>query len=328
MMLGWRRSVWTFTPGTNAGTRARAARTGVSRQNCRLSKSFVHEVSGGAEPLVSCSWPRPGPGGTQKWTVARDDRGDCVFFDREAGGLCIIHRDVGPEALPSACRHFPRKILVDHARDADFTLAFLPDCGSLAVDERGTVNSGSASAATNSCACRRSRCLRRVAAAVAAGCPLRHRGVRHMGARGAGCLRAPGSHLQRRASRSSLPRPSPFAAGILETNRSAAASSRLLSRRRSAGTWRWSPARAVERVRALTMGHVGDDLAPIDAFDDRWNECAASCAAWFDSGMKNYLAARLVCQLDRVSGPRAPYDRRVAANVCRGCGTPVAAAGA
>jgi hypothetical protein len=41
------------------------------------------------------------------------------------------------------------------------------------------------------------------------------------------------------------------------------------------------------------MGHVGDDLAPIDAFDDRWNEDAASCTAWFDSGMKNYLAARL-----------------------------------
>jgi hypothetical protein len=29
-----------------------------------------------------------------------------------AGGLCIIHRDAGPEALPPA-PHFPRKILVD-----------------------------------------------------------------------------------------------------------------------------------------------------------------------------------------------------------------------
>ena len=46
-------------------------------------------------------------------TVARDEHNDCVFFEREAGRLCVIHRDAGIEALPLACRHFPRKVLHD-----------------------------------------------------------------------------------------------------------------------------------------------------------------------------------------------------------------------
>jgi Fe-S-cluster containining protein len=46
-------------------------------------------------------------------TAARDERNDCVFLDRAAGGLCVIHREAGIEALPAACRHFPRKILCD-----------------------------------------------------------------------------------------------------------------------------------------------------------------------------------------------------------------------
>jgi Fe-S-cluster containining protein len=39
--------------------------------------------------------------------------GACVFYDAEDGGLCAIHRDVGVDALPSACRHFPRVVLHD-----------------------------------------------------------------------------------------------------------------------------------------------------------------------------------------------------------------------
>ena len=34
-------------------------------------------------------------------------------FRPGGGRLCIIHRDFGVEALPSACRHFPRKVLHD-----------------------------------------------------------------------------------------------------------------------------------------------------------------------------------------------------------------------
>jgi Fe-S-cluster containining protein len=41
-----------------------------------------------------------------------DDAGRCVFLDpRRAGsGLCTVHRDLGEEALPSACRQFPRVV--------------------------------------------------------------------------------------------------------------------------------------------------------------------------------------------------------------------------
>ena len=47
------------------------------------------------------------------WTIARDPGGNCVFFDGAGDRLCAIHRDAGVAALPSACRHFPRKILRD-----------------------------------------------------------------------------------------------------------------------------------------------------------------------------------------------------------------------
>ena len=53
------------------------------------------------------------PHDTERWNMARDADGRCVFFDRDAGRLCAIHLDAGAGALPSACRHFPRKILRD-----------------------------------------------------------------------------------------------------------------------------------------------------------------------------------------------------------------------
>jgi hypothetical protein len=34
--------------------------------------------------------------------------GECVFHERAAPRLCAVHRQLGPEALPSACRQFPR----------------------------------------------------------------------------------------------------------------------------------------------------------------------------------------------------------------------------
>jgi Fe-S-cluster containining protein len=40
------------------------------------------------------------------------DRG-CVFFEREHGRLCTVHRVGGPALLPSACRNFPRIALRD-----------------------------------------------------------------------------------------------------------------------------------------------------------------------------------------------------------------------
>jgi len=41
-------------------------------------------------------------------------RGDaCVFFEPHRGNLCAVHRQLGPEALPATCRHFPRVALLD-----------------------------------------------------------------------------------------------------------------------------------------------------------------------------------------------------------------------
>jgi hypothetical protein len=37
--------------------------------------------------------------------------GDCVFFERDRGNLCAIHRELGPDSLPIACQHFPRVVL-------------------------------------------------------------------------------------------------------------------------------------------------------------------------------------------------------------------------
>ncbi len=66
--------------------------------------------SGVAGPLfVESTTARDAP----RWNVARGADGSCVFFDRDASRLCAIHRDAGADALPSACRHFPRKILRD-----------------------------------------------------------------------------------------------------------------------------------------------------------------------------------------------------------------------
>jgi hypothetical protein len=53
------------------------------------------------------------PSGDGDLQVAVNRHGTCAFFDAEDGRLCAIHRKAGIEALPSACRHFPREILID-----------------------------------------------------------------------------------------------------------------------------------------------------------------------------------------------------------------------
>jgi Fe-S-cluster containining protein len=39
--------------------------------------------------------------------------GACVFFEGDRGNLCAIHRELGVESLPMACRQFPRVVLED-----------------------------------------------------------------------------------------------------------------------------------------------------------------------------------------------------------------------
>jgi Fe-S-cluster containining protein len=71
------------------------------------------------------------------WTVARDEHGDCVFFDRDGGRLCVIHREAGIAALPAACRYFPRKVRID-ARDTRISLShYCPTAARLLVTGGG-----------------------------------------------------------------------------------------------------------------------------------------------------------------------------------------------
>jgi Fe-S-cluster containining protein len=44
--------------------------------------------------------------------LVHDAQGRCAFFDDQRGRLCAIHRDLGHDGLPSACRHFPRIALL------------------------------------------------------------------------------------------------------------------------------------------------------------------------------------------------------------------------
>ncbi len=39
--------------------------------------------------------------------------GSCVFFEPRRGNLCAIQRQMGHARLPSACRHFPRVVVLD-----------------------------------------------------------------------------------------------------------------------------------------------------------------------------------------------------------------------
>jgi len=59
----------------------------------RLPEAFV-SAEAGADPVL-----------------ATDRCGRCVFYEEDSGRLCAIHRQLGHEALPSACRHFPRVVL-------------------------------------------------------------------------------------------------------------------------------------------------------------------------------------------------------------------------
>ena len=63
-------------------------------------------LAGGTAPFIE----QPGEADP---VVGRRQDGTCVFFDGPGGPGCAIHSAAGAAALPSACRHFPREILMD-----------------------------------------------------------------------------------------------------------------------------------------------------------------------------------------------------------------------
>ncbi len=63
--------------------------------------------------------------------IARDNNGHCVFFEQDAGRLCVIHKEAGSDALPSACRHFPRTFLRDRRGTFVSLSHFCPTAASL-----------------------------------------------------------------------------------------------------------------------------------------------------------------------------------------------------
>jgi hypothetical protein len=64
----------------------------------------------------------------------RTDAGRCVFLAPETN-LCIVHRDLGFEALPLTCRHFPRVAIADQ-RGTFITLShFCPTAASMLFRE-------------------------------------------------------------------------------------------------------------------------------------------------------------------------------------------------
>jgi Fe-S-cluster containining protein len=61
--------------------------------------------------------------------------GSCVFFERERGNLCAIQRQVDHAHLPSACRHFPRVVVID-PRGTFVTLSHVcPTAARLLLDD-------------------------------------------------------------------------------------------------------------------------------------------------------------------------------------------------
>ena len=64
--------------------------------------------SGALDPFVV----EPGLPAAAAAMLGRNRHGECVFFERESR-FCVVHRDLGHDALPATCRHFPRLAVRD-----------------------------------------------------------------------------------------------------------------------------------------------------------------------------------------------------------------------
>jgi hypothetical protein len=217
-----------------------------------------------------------------------------VFFDRSGGSLCIIHRDLGDRALPSACRHFPRKVLHD-ARGTLISLShFCPTAAAMLLE------AGDLSIVDAHPPLRLAGDMEGVDAREALP-PLLRPGLLcdiegyEAWERGGVALfaqTAPGYHacLDALAAATEIIREwKPGSRSLADAVRTAFVASDASVR------GAWSHERAMTRIAKLTAGSAADDdLASIANFENEWVRHVGSREiAWFERGMKNYLAARL-----------------------------------
>lgn len=233
------------------------------------------------------------------WSIATEVDGSCVFFDQGGGRLCEIHRTAGADALPSACRHFPRKILRD-ARGTFVSLShFCPTAALmlLGVDPLLLVEAEPP--------LRLNEPIEGLDA-VNALPPLVRPGL---------LCDLEGYTAWERAGLETLARPDltyrqalNLIAAATETVRewrpgtcSMIEHVERAFRRIPAGSARAQPdahTRAIETVMTLCAGRVPDDIMrdkfiQIGGFEPLWTQHAAGPFQRFDRAMKNYLAARL-----------------------------------
>jgi hypothetical protein len=216
-----------------------------------------------------------------------------VFFDRSADGSCLIHREAGIEALPSACRHFPRKVLHDSRGTLISLSHFCPTAAAMLLDRADL-------------------------SIVEAKPPLRlESAMEGLDARDAlpplvrpGLLSDIAAYdAWERASIGAFAASGRGYADCLDRVSAAAESVRqwnpkhgsLLECVHSAFGAHTGPcadgftdSSAIGRLAMLTAGLAGDDLSPVEGFEDAWARTIDERdIAWFDRGMRHYLAARL-----------------------------------
>jgi hypothetical protein len=236
--------------------------------------------------------PAGTPAGRGPWRIARDEDGSCVFFDRERGRLCVIHEAAGPGALPTACRHFPRRILRD-GRGTFISLShFCPTAAAMLL-EADPLD------------------------VVEAQPPLRlQEPMEGLDATGAlpplvrpGVLSdLDGYTAWERASVATFARPDLDCQQALDcvadaTSRvrgwrpgtgsfGACVDAAFRAARPEGGVDPRAQARTMNTLRSLTGSTVHDDIAPVAAFEDRWLDLVAPFEP-LDRPMKNFLGARV-----------------------------------
>ena len=126
--------------------------------------------------------------------LRRRSDGACVFFEPQRGNLCAIQRQMDHSHLPSACRHFPRVVVID-PRGTFVTLSHLCPTAARMLIDGGPADVVTSGAVTDTHAVgvwEGPRCARRAAAAGPAWRALGLGRLGSVGAIGSGAARARG----------------------------------------------------------------------------------------------------------------------------------------